>query len=199
MQTTTYRNSIRLLAACLSCCLMLNLTAFYAECEHLRNHFLRLHVIAASDSAVDQQLKLYVRDAVLTEGAALFDGSLTAEQAEEQILPALDKLTAAANRTLRAHGSRDTATISIQKEYFQARQYNDITLPAGMYEAVKVVIGSGAGQNWWCVMFPPMCLPAAAKEQDDYFSPQESDLLQSPVKYKAKLKIVEILQQLIGS
>lgn len=191
--------ALRIASACFCCCILLNITAFYARCENLRGQFLRLHVIAASDSAEDQRLKLKVRDAVLTAGGELFDGSVTAAEAEEKIRPAIPVLQEAAEQVLRANGCEDTVIVTVQQEYFTTRQYGEITLPAGVYEAVKVVIGEGVGQNWWCVMFPPLCLPAAeAVASEDYFSEEDADLLRQPVKYRAKLKIVEWIEQLLS-
>ena len=140
-----------------------------------------------------------MRDAVLTAGGELFDGSVTAAEAEEKIRPAIPVLQEAAKQVLRANGCEDTVIVTVQQEYFTTRQYGEITLPAGVYEAVKVVIGEGVGQNWWCVMFPPLCLPAAeAVASEDYFSQEDADLLRQPVKYRAKLKIVEWIEQLLS-
>lgn len=182
----------------LVCAFLLHFTAFYADCSALKDSCLRLHVIASSDGSADQRRKLLVRDAVLKAGGALFDGSVRAAEAEEKIRPALSTLEQAAEKTLRQHGSDETVTITVGKEYFPVRTYDDLTLPAGMYEAVKVVIGEGTGHNWWCVMFPPLCLPAAEKAQpDDYWSEEQQEILRQPVKYQARLKIVEWIEKLL--
>ncbi len=183
----------------LLCAFLLQFTAFFAECKTITDSCLRLHVIASSDRAADQRRKLLVRDAVLEAGGALFDGSVTAGEAEEKILPAVETLRQAAERTLRAHGSDETVHVTVEKEFFPARTYETLTLPAGNYEAVKVVIGDGKGQNWWCVMFPPLCLPAAEEKTEDYWTSSQQQILKTPGRYQVRLKLAEWIAQLMGT
>ena len=105
----------------LVCAFLLHFTAFYADCSALKDSCLRLHIIASSDESADQRRKLLVRDAVLKAGGALFDGSVRAAEAEEKIRPALSTLEQAAEKTLRQHGSDETVTITVGKEYFPVR------------------------------------------------------------------------------
>lgn len=190
-------NSLRLCAACLICCLSLNLCRFCGECGALRSSFLRLHVIANSDSEADQAVKLAVRDAVLREGRTLFDGSVTAETARARIEPHIAELERAAEEVVRAHGKTDRVCITVGQAYFPARTYDGYTLPAGVYEAVRVVVGDGGGRNWWCVMFPPLCLPAAGRlEPDDLLTKEQTDILKEPEHYTVKLKLVEWVEAL---
>ena len=163
----------------------------------IRAEFLRLHVVAASDSPEDQRLKLEVRDAVLSAGAALFDGSVTADQAEERILPRTAALEYAAEKTLRENGKNDSVRIEVKKEYFPERRYGEITLPPGVYRAVKVTIGAGEGRNWWCVMFPPMCLPESENSAEAYFSEAERTVLTQPEKYRIRFKTAEICERIM--
>ncbi len=135
-----------------------------ADKERLRNDILRLHVVAASDAQADQDVKLQVRDAILgslEEGLA----DLTdLEQAMAYVREMMPKLEAAANRTLEAAGFSDRVTLSLGEEAFPQRDYDTFSLPAGIYKALRVVIGPGEGQNWWCVVFPQLCLGAAGEE-----------------------------------
>lgn len=178
---------------------LFSVTSFGASCGEIRQNVLRMHVIANSDSEADQTLKLQVRDAVLAEGKELFDGSLTAEQAENILDSDKERLRAAAESVIRENGYDYNVTVEIGKDFFTTRTYDGrVTLPAGEYEAVRVIIGEGKGQNWWCVMFPPLCLPAAEAETDigDVLSDREERLVESDPKYEARFKIIEIFEKI---
>lgn len=186
------------LAALLICC-VLNISSFSEECKNIRSKMLRMHVIANSDSNADQELKLKVRDAVLAEGKEIFDGSVTAEDAKQKILPETERLRKAALEVIENEGFSYDVKITVADEYFDTRTYdNSVTLPAGYYKAVKVIIGEGEGHNWWCVMFPPMCLPAATKECEisDVLEKSETEIVEGGNKYKFKFKIVEIYEKI---
>lgn len=128
------------------------------DSRELREGLLRLHVVGASDSAEDQEVKLLVRDAVL---ASLEDGlqDLTdVDAAVDYVSRMLPKVEAAANRCLAAAGFSDTVAVSLTEEAFPTRDYDNFSLPAGVYRALRVVIGEGEGRNWWCVVFPQLCM-----------------------------------------
>lgn len=178
---------------------MLSVTSFGASCGHIRNAVLRMHVIANSDTEEDQAVKLQVRDAVLKAGKELFDGSLTAAEAETVLDSEKQMLQQAAETVLRENGFSYGARVEIGKDYFNTRTYDGkVTLPAGEYEAVRVILGEGAGQNWWCVMFPPLCLPAAEAETEieDVLSERETEITARNPRYEARFKIVEIFEKL---
>lgn len=120
---------------------------------------LRLHVIANSDSAADQAVKLQVRDAILSEMNGLGPASGTA-QARSLVLENGAALSAAAQRTLRRSGLSYGAALLLGQSEFPDRSYGGRFYPAGRYEALRVVLGSGQGKNWWCVIYPPLCLGA---------------------------------------
>lgn len=184
-----------LLAFTLTVCVV---TEFFIKSRNLRRDVLRLHVIASSDSEDDQTVKLLVRDAVLENGAEIFDGSVTAEQAEEKISPRISEIEQTANKVLRDNGFDYTAKAAVVSEYFDERQYEDITLPAGTYKALKVVLGAGKGKNWWCVMFPPLCLPAAEEKKDEavaVFGEDGMKVVSGESKYKVRFRIVEIIEK----
>lgn len=185
--------------AALLICFVLNISSFSEECRNIRSKMLRMHVIANSDSDIDQELKLKVRDAVLAEGKEIFDGSVTADDAKSKILPETESLRKAALTVIENEGFSYDVKITVGNEYFNTRTYdNSITLPAGYYTAVKVIIGEGKGHNWWCVMFPPMCLPAASKECEisDVLEKDEVQIVEGGSKYKFKFKIVEIYEKI---
>lgn len=176
---------------------LLSIISFGASCGEIRQDVLRMHVIANSDSAEDQAVKLKVRDAVLEAGEDLFDGTLTAEGAEQVLDSDIERLQNAAQNVLTENGFDYGVRVEIGKDYFNTRIYDgEVTLPAGEYEAVRVILGEGQGQNWWCVMFPPMCLPAAEADTEisDVLTQNEEDVVKSNPKYEARFKIVELFE-----
>ena len=173
--------------------------AFAYNCSRVRSDVLRMHVIANSDCSADQQLKLMVRDAVLERGAQLFDGTVTADEARRKIEPHKAELEAAAQEVIERAGYDYPVSVNVVNEYFATRCYGSLTMPAGRYTAVKVVIGEGAGRNWWCVMFPPLCLPAAQDRGgnlDAFFDDGELKVVESSGRYEPRFKIVEIIEKL---
>lgn len=171
-----------------------NIASFSAECKNIRSEVLRLHVVADSDSETDQKLKLMVRDAVLEKGGELFDGSVTAQTAKSKITPRIAELKETAEEVLRKNGCENEVEITVQEEFFNTRCYENFTMPAGVYTAVRVNIGSAQGQNWWCVMFPPLCLPAASADADAFFSQDEMKVISASPEYEPRFKIVEIME-----
>lgn len=174
--------------------IIFSITSFAQTCEEVRKDVLRLHVIANSDSREDQQLKLKVRDALLETGKNIFDGSVTRENAEEMIKKEKEKLIEAAEKVIRENGFDYNAEITVTEEFFTTRTYEDVTLPAGKYMAVRVLIGESAGKNWWCVMFPPLCIPAAQPDINLFFSKDEVKLVESKPEYEIRFKIIEIYE-----
>ena len=140
---------------------------FVTDCRDIRSDVLRLHVIANSDTDIDQDVKLKVRDAVLTKGAEIFDGSVNVKNAKEKLTPELEKLEKEADSVLNENGLGYGAKVKLTDEYFPVREYENFTLPSGRYMSLTVTLGSGEGHNWWCIMFPPLCLPAASAPLTD--------------------------------
>lgn len=178
--------------------ILFSICSFAKTSEEIRSDVLRLHVIANSDTSVDQNLKLRLRDYILQEGKDIFNGSVNVENAVEKIEPVLPELEKSAKAFVNQAGFDYDVKISLSNEYFTTRTYETVTLPAGKYLALRVVIGSGEGHNWWCVMFPPMCVPAADKkdEIENVFSEKEVKLVESKPKYEPRFKVVEIYEQL---
>lgn len=178
--------------------ILFSICSFAKTSEEVRSDVLRLQVIANSDTSVDQNLKLRLRDYILQEGKDIFNGSVNVENAVEKIEPVLPELEKSAKAFVNQAGFDYDVKISLSNEYFTTRTYETVTLPAGKYLALRVVIGSGEGHNWWCVMFPPMCVPAADKkdEIENVFSEKEIKLVESKPKYEPRFKVVEIYEQL---
>ena len=173
-----------------------SVVSFASGCAEVRRDVLRLHVVGASDSEFDQSLKLKVRDAVLEKGGELFDGTVTADEAEKIITPRIDELKAVAEAVLKENGCDCKVDITVGEEYFTTRCYEEFTMPAGVYTAVRVNIGSAEGKNWWCVMFPPLCLPAASADADAFFTDEEMKIVSSSPRYEPRFKIVEIYESI---
>ena len=166
---------------------------------------IRLHVLANSDSDEDQALKLTVRDAVLEKTEELLAGVETREEAEEILRKSLSEIEAAAARALTEHGCADGVSVTLAREKYPRRTYEGLAFPAGEYLSLQVKIGNAEGHNWWCVLFPPMCLSAAAcdreavclsagltEEQYRLITESESG------KYKLRFKILEVAEELFG-
>ena len=176
--------------------IIFTITGFAETCDEIRSDVLRLHVLANSDSEEDQQLKLKVRDSLLTTGKNIFDGSVTKENAEEKIENEKEKLIETAEKVIRENGFDYPVEITVTDEFFTTRTYENITLPAGKYKAVRVLIGESAGKNWWCVMFPPLCIPASQPDINLFFNEDEVKLVESDPKYEPRFKIIEIYESI---
>ena len=125
----------------------------------LADQVIRLHVLANSDSAEDQALKLRVRDRILAEAETYLTPGITREETEELLRAHLYDLAAAGAEVVGTAGYDYPVTASLVHNYwFPTKTYTDFALPAGQYTALRIEIGEGAGQNWWCVVFPPLCL-----------------------------------------
>ncbi len=131
--------------------------------QRLKEELIRLHVVANSDSQQDQFVKLQVRDAVTESLRSAMEDLQDVEAAKAYLRENLPKIQAVANETLEKLGCDKEAVVTFCKEAFDTRYYDTFTLPAGVYEALRIVIGEGEGQNWWCVVFPAFCIPATAE------------------------------------
>ena len=127
---------------------------------------IRLHVLANSDSDADQGLKLKVRDAVLTQTQVLLQDVTTRDEARAILEENLDTLRGVAVEVLESEGAPNTVEVTLGKEEYPRRTYEYATLPAGEYLSLRVMIGEAKGQNWWCVLFPSMCLSAVAEQRE---------------------------------
>lgn len=175
-----------------------------AVCSDIQESVFRLHVIANSDSSEDQNLKYIVRDSVIEY---INEISNNASSKDEVILIAQEHLSEIENialQTIKDNGYNYPVKVSIGNFAFPSKKYGDITLPPGYYDALKIEIGEAAGQNWWCVMFPPLCfvdvtsgvVPDESKEvMKNNLSEEEYDLISgNGTDVEIKFKIVEVLQ-----
>lgn len=166
--------------------------------DDIEDSVLRLHILANSDSSEDQLLKYAVRDAVLSEGAVYFENTSSQEDAVCTAEGCLQYLEEIARETVASEGYDYTVNAELVTMAFDERTYENVTLPAGVYDAVRINIGKAEGQNWWCVMYPPLCIPAAAEETEPelYFTEDELEMLKEPQKFRYKLRCAEWFREL---
>lgn len=172
-------------------------TGFTAGCEDIPNHVLRLHVLANSDSQQDQALKLKVRDRILAESAGMLNGIKDRGAAEKAVSAKIPEIQRAAEDEIHKQGYQYPVHVEMTNMYFNTRQYGSVTLPAGEYDALRVTIGSGQGHNWWCVLFPALCLPAAEapSELKDVLNRNQMQIVKGDTGYVVKFKSVELYEQ----
>ena len=165
------RKQLKRVGICLVFAAAVWLFMLAADRQTLKRELIRLHVVAASDSPEDQAVKLQVRDAILEnlqEGLSQVTDVSAAISYVESHLPAIEET---ANRVLELAGVPDSVRVSLDLESFPKRIYDTFSLPSGIYQSLRVMIGDGEGQNWWCVIFPELCLP----ETEEAFSKQAEE------------------------
>ena len=164
---------------------------FFNSCEELTEDVLRVHILANSDSAADQSLKLSVRDRIVSECSDYYDGCGGKEEALDITQAHLDEIDSLAREEIRSRGFRYPVHAEVSEMYFNTRYYDDFTMPAGWYDSLRLTIGSGGGQNWWCVMYPSLCVGAASEsEMKDSLDDGEYKVVKTD-KYDFRFKIVE--------
>lgn len=173
--------------------------------EEIYNKVVRLHVLANSDSEEDQAVKLAVRDAILDVTVPLLQDCQTQEEAIARLEENHPLFVEVAQTVLREHGFDDTVLIEMGLEDYPTRTYDSLCFPAGEYISMRVSLGEGEGQNWWCCLFPPLCLGAATvgKEVAEDacisvgFTPTQYKIITESDKpvYRARFKILELLEQ----
>ena len=164
--------------------------------DELADKVVRLHVLANSDSEEDQALKLKVRDVVLKRATAILEQSADRREAESRLRGELLELERIAAEEIAAEGYNYPVTVELENTDFPTKEYDGFTLPAGEYLALRVIIGEGQGQNWWCVVFPPLCTAASADVPASAlaagFSEEEVNLITEENQgYVLKFKAVE--------
>ena len=205
--STCFSSKLRLWEAALFLAFGLTLTVgVWASASEsaLADQVLRLHVVANSDSDSDQARKLLVRDAVLAEASRLLEGVSDRQGAEAALSPHLDELAQAGAEALARTGRADPVTVALADQWFPTKEYDGFSLPAGQYRALKVTIGEGRGRNWWCVVFPPLCLASVSEESVE--TAAEGVLSEDQIAlitgqdggYVLKFRLIEWWQELTG-
>lgn len=168
-----------------------SLSGLTSTAENISDKVLRLHILANSDSSEDQSIKLQLRDYFLENSRDIFTG----DNIEENIEIAdnnIDYIQKLCNDYLEQYNQ--SASVSLTNEYFSTRVYDDFTLPAGNYNTIKIEIGEGRGHNWWCIVFPSVCLSSCSATMDEYLTDDELELVNSG--YSPKFKVIEIYEQI---
>lgn len=195
LRDVPWRRVLALFVACLVC------TALWAEATQVRlaSQVIRLHILANSDSEEDQALKLEVRDRVLETTSALLAGETEPQAAAVLLDQHLDDIAQTAAQEISVQGHDDRVEVRLEQTWFPTRQYQGISLPAGNYLALRVLIGAAEGHNWWCVVFPNLCLPAVSERalEASTLTPGQISLLQEEeTSYVFRFKTLELWQSL---
>ncbi len=190
-----WRRVLALFIACLVC------TALWAEATQVRlaSQVIRLHVLANSDSEGDQALKLQVRDRILEKTNTLLQNETDPQTAAQILNGHLEDLAQTAAQEIAGQGYPYQVEVRLEQTWFPTRQYQGIALPAGDYLALRVLIGAAEGHNWWCVVFPSLCLPAVSERalEASTLSPGQISLLQEEdTGYVFRFKALELWQGL---
>ena len=203
--TKKIQKSLALILTLCSLILLLGLLPVHGESE-IYESVLRLHVLANSDGEEDQALKLKVRDAVLAKSEELFANCATREEAIDLTKQSLDVLENTARDALRAEGSTHSVRVELGEEVYPTRNYESFCFPAGTYVSLRIILGEGEGQNWWCVLYPPMCLSAASakSEQSDAaitvgFTGEQYRVItetDTPT-YRVRFRILEVFEEVL--
>ncbi len=179
-----------------------SLTAFACAAQNVKNDVVRLHILANSDSEADQSVKLKVRDALLEQNTKLLNSGVSKDNAYIYFVESKEILLDTAEKVLKDNGFNYGVKLTLENEYFETRRYGDLTFPAGEYLSLKVILGEGEGHNWWCVMFPPMCVPVADdvnvddRKTEEYLTDDGNKLINGGNKYVMKFKILELYEEL---
>ena len=172
---------------------------FEASCQEIREDVFRLHILANSDSEEDQNLKLKVRDEVLKYTENLYKNSNSKSEAEKLTLENLQSIANIAKKEIVNNGYDYDVTCQISDVYFNTRTYEKVTMPSGTYRALQIKIGKAQGKNWWCVMYPSLCIGSCTNynELSDKLDNKEYNLLVNE-KTEYKFKIVEYYEKLVS-
>ena len=194
------KKSITVVVCICTLILVIGLFPVHGEAE-IYEDVLRLHVIANSDSEEDQALKLAVRDKIILMSAELGKGAASIEDAEAIISANLTDIRECAQREVYEKGYNYPVEVQLVREEYPTKTYASLCFPSGEYLSLQVLIGEAAGQNWWCVLFPPLCIDAASSTNDDAFisvglTPDQYKIITNtdePV-YQARFKLLEVIE-----
>ena len=159
--------------------------------EGISNKVFRLHILANSDSTEDQNIKLMLKNYILENTQDIIGGK-TLDEAIKNAKNNTKEITDMCNDYLKSKGLEYKVKVNVVKEYFKTRVYDDFTLPAGKYNSLKIEIGGGKGHNWWCIVFPSVCLSACSESMSDYLDDDEMNLVSNT--YSPKFKVVELYE-----
>lgn len=163
--------------------------------ENISQKVFRLHILANSDSQHDQNLKLLVKDEVLKLSTELFTDAKSVNDAMHIAENNIKAFENTAQQVVEANGYTYKVSAYTDEEYFNTRKYDGFIMPAGEYNTLKIIIGNGEGHNWWCVMYPSVCLSGCTDDFDEIMNDEEKEMLTSS-KFIPKFKIIEIYERI---
>ncbi len=171
---------------------------FAKECGQIRNEVLRLHIIPNSNTQEDQRIKLVIREKMLEIDEQLFLNAGSRDKAIEIAKENIENINNMVSETLGVNGFGYGAKVEVCKMFFNTREYDTFTLPAGRYDAIRVTLGEGKGNNWWCVLYPTLCVPAASKKQDinEVLTKSQQELIEGKSEYEIRFASVEIWEKI---
>lgn len=188
------RFTLKVLCSTLIISLMFTFLPFQAECADISDNVFRIHILANSDSKADQELKLKVRDAIIVKSEEVLQGVTDIETAKQIVGQRLDEFAQIAGDVVQSQGYNYSVKATITNVCFDTRYYGDITMPGGFYDALQISIGKAEGKNWWCVMYPSLCLYSASDNNTlkDTLTKNQYGILTSKGKLKVKFKALEL-------
>lgn len=164
----------------------------------IRENVLRVHVLANSNEKVDQDLKLAVRDRILSELDTIFNNATSKESAKENAQKNITQIEKFAQDEVERQGFDYPVNVEICNMFFDTRVYENFTLPAGRYDAVRITIGQANGENWWCVLYPALCIPSAQpnEELNEKFTTTQAQIVSTPENYQIEFVVVELFEKI---
>ena len=179
--------------------IILLITSIISPCismsENISSKVFRLHIRANSDGYEDQELKLLVRDELLKETRSLFSCCKSVDDAINAVNSNIQRISKTVNKTIEDNGFDYQSSLRVGKEFFETRRYEGFTLPSGVYDSLIIELGDGRGHNWWCVMFPSVCVSGCTDDFDGVLTEEERKLIEED-KYIVKFKVVEIYERI---
>ncbi len=175
---------------------LLSAVPFESTCSELQQDVLRLHILANSDSSFDQQMKLDIRDRVIEMISPLYSDAQSKQDAIEITQDNLQLISDTAQSVVELYDCDYSVKAQITNMYFDTRYYDDFTMPAGMYDTLQITIGEAKGKNWWCVMYPSLCVGASSKQsmKDDLSSDEYTVITAGDIEFR--FKIVEYFEKI---
>ena len=171
----------------------------YQDRQTLKDNLIRLHVVANSDSGEDQCIKLQVKDAIVSYLQPIMEQFPTKEEAMEYIRSNLSVIQDLSNQVLEKLGVKERAQVTLEPEAFDMRVYDTFSLPSGVYDALRIEIGEGNGKNWWCVVFPSLCLPVSGEGfETEAVSAGFSETLTNTIRHNGEYRLRFFLLDCIG-
>ena len=187
------KTSILLTISLLFCTLILTVLPLSGE-EEIYEDVIRLHILANSDRVEDQADKLAIRDEILENYGSALTNCTSKEEAERTLAPIMQDIEETAEEVLMRRGVKQNVKVTLTEEWYPTREYDTFSLPSGTYLSLRILVGEAKGQNWWCVMYPPMCLGVATDGEVPLGITQDEYNLMGKDRYTIKFRILEVLE-----